>query len=156
MKLSIQIAKQFREVYLNGKWISTNLKTQLSDVTLEEAQTKIGSLNTIAKLSFHINYYVSGVLNVLKGGSLDIKDKYSFDLPPLETENDWQELLNKIWEDGEQFAKLVEAIPEENFANGFVKEEYGTYFRNLIAMIEHSYYHLGQIVVLKKLIRERS
>lgn len=34
----------------------------------------------------------------------------------------------------------------------FVKQEYGTYLRNIEAQIEHSYYHLGQISLIKKMI----
>ncbi|MCO6491576.1 MAG: DUF1572 domain-containing protein [Phaeodactylibacter sp.] len=155
MNLAPQIAKQFREVYLNGTWVATtNLKAQLSDVTWEEATTKVGNLNTLAALAFHVNYYVSGILNVLKGGSLDIRDKYSFDMPPVESQEDWEKLLDKMWSDGEAFASLVEQIPDEKLGAGFVEEKYGNYYRNILAMIEHSYYHLGQVVLLKKMIRE--
>lgn len=155
MNLAPQIAKQFREVYLNGTWVATtNLKAQLSDVTWEEATTKVGNLNTLAALAFHVNYYVSGILNVLKGGSLDIRDKYSFDMPPVESQEDWEKLLDKMWSDGEAFASLVEQMPDEKLGAGFVEEKYGNYYRNILAMIEHSYYHLGQVVLLKKMIRE--
>lgn len=152
--LSKEIANHFREVQLNGNWVSTNLKTQLSDVSWEMATTKIGTLNTIADLAFHINYYVAGIVQVMEGGSLDIRDKYSFDRPPIESQEDWEKLLNKIWSDAENFANLVEKMSDEKLSEGFVDEKYGNYRRNIFAMIEHSYYHLGQIVVLKKLLSE--
>ena len=154
MNFSKQIANQFREVQLNGTWISTNLKKELSDVTWQQATTKIGTLNTIADLAFHINYYVAGVVQVLEGGSLDIRDKFSFDRPPIESQADWKQLLAKIWADAERFAALAEQLSDAQLQAGFVKEEYGNYFRNIIGMTEHSYYHLGQIVLLKKLIRD--
>jgi len=154
MNFSKQIADQFREVQLNGTWISTNLKKELTDVTWQQATTKIGTLNTIADLAFHVNYYVAGVVQVLKGGSLDIRDKFSFDHPPIESQADWEELLAKIWADAEQFASLVEQLSEAQLQEGFVDKKYGNYFRNIIGMTEHSYYHLGQIVLLKKLIRD--
>ena len=155
MNLSQQIANQFREVYLNGNWVSTNLKTQLSDVSLKQATTKVGSLNTIAALTFHINYYVAGIVNVFEGGSLDIRDKFSFDLPPLESESDWAQLLSKSWSDAEKFATLVEQMSEEKLRADFVDPKYGNYHRNITAMIEHAYYHLGQIVIIKKLLAEK-
>jgi hypothetical protein len=31
-------------------------------------------------------------------------------------------------------------------------EQYGTWQRNLEAVIEHSYYHLGQIILIRKMI----
>ncbi|MEM7370779.1 MAG: DinB family protein [Bacteroidota bacterium] len=155
MSPSAELAKQFREVYLSGKWVTnTNLKEQLSLVNHEQAMSKVGSLNTIAMLAFHVNYYVAGVANVLKGGSLDIRDKFSFDLPAIESEEDWQALLNQLWKDGEEFAALVEQLPEEKLDEVFVKEAYGTYRRNIHVIIEHSYYHLGQVVMLRKLLTE--
>lgn len=153
MKYATQIANQFREVYLNGNWVSTNLKTQLSDITLEQATTKIGNLNTIADLAYHVSYYVAGIVQVLEGGSLDIRDKYSFDRPPMNSQADWEQFLEKMWKDAELFADLVEKMPDEKLMQGFVDEKYGNYHRNIHAMIEHSYYHLGQIVILKKLIQ---
>ena len=56
MKASTQLANRSREVMLDGKWIAnTNLQDQLQHVTLELAETQIANLNTIAKLTFHIN-----------------------------------------------------------------------------------------------------
>ena len=31
-------------------------------------------------------------------------------------------------------------------------EKYGTYYRNFHGLIEHAHYHLGQIVLIKKLV----
>lgn len=155
MNLATQIGIRFREVHLDGVWVvSTNLKAQLSNVTWEQATTKIGSLNTIADLAFHINYYVAGVLNVFQGGTLDIRDKFSFNGPPIESQKDWEKLLRKMWDDAEQFAKSVEEMSDKKLNGVFVKEEYGNYHRNIDVLIEHTYYHLGQIVLLKKLITE--
>ncbi|WP_299186965.1 DinB family protein [uncultured Aquimarina sp.] len=148
-----QIADRFREVILNGVWIAnTNYKDQLSNVHWEQAITKIGSLNTIALLTFHINYYVSGVLNVFNGGPLEIKDSYSFDAPKITSEEDWHRLRNDLYTNAEEFANLIESMPDDQLDEIFVDKKYGTYQRNIDAMIEHSYYHLGQITLIKKMI----
>lgn len=154
MSDNFELARQFKEVYLEGKWVvSTNLKAELSEVNWQQATTKIGTLNTIAALAFHLSYYVAGVKEFLEGGELTIRDKYSFDFPPIQSENDWQSLLTKMWKDAQEFVTAVEALPAEKLNKVFVREEYGTYGRNIHAIIEHSYYHLGQIVLLKKLLK---
>ena len=155
MEHSSQLAKRFTEVLLNGKWIAnTNYKDQLSNLTWRQATKKIGSLNTIAALTYHINYYVGGVLNVLEGGSLDIRDKYSFDSPPIQSTGEWNALLNELWQNAEKFANRVEGMSEQKLDAVFVDEKYGNYRRNIEGIIEHSYYHLGQISLLKKMIVE--
>lgn len=151
-----QLSKRFREVLLDGLWIAnTNFKDQLSGVSWEQAVTKVGSLNTIAMLTFHIDYYIAGIVNVFEGGSLDIKDQYSFDLPPIESQKQWEDLLNKLWMDSERFAALLEQLPDSKLDEVFVDEKYGTYRRNIDGMIEHCYYHLGQITLIRKLLKNQ-
>ena len=148
-----QIAKRFREVILNGTWIAnTNYKEQLISLNWEVATTKINFLNSIAILAQHIHYYINGINNVFKGGTLEIKDKYSFDFPIINSQNEWESFLNRFWHDTEEFALLIEQMPDEKLKQVFIDEKYGNYQRNVEAMIEHSYYHLGQIVLIKKLL----
>lgn len=151
------IAGRFREVILNGKWIAnTNFRQALSDVAWEQANRQVGDLNTIAALTFHIGYYIGGVLEVFEGGPLAIRDKYSFDFPPIESQADWERLQASLWERSERFAEAVERMSDEQLDAGFVDEKYGTYERNIEGIIEHSYYHLGQVILLKKLLNQSS
>lgn len=152
MNLPQQLATHFRSVHFGGNWTSVNLKEQLADVTWQQATTKINSFNTIAALVFHMNYFVGGIGKFLQGEPLTIKDKYSFDCPPIGSETDWQELQDKTWREAEEFASLVEQLPEERLAATFVDEKYGSYYRNLQGIVEHTHYHLGQIVILKKML----
>jgi hypothetical protein len=153
MKSTTEIASRFREVILNGTWIAnTNYKDQLQNLDWKIAVTPIQNLNTIALLAQHIHYYIDGINNVFKGGTLDIKDKFSFDFSPINSQQEWENFLIKFWNDTEEFAFLVEQITDEKLDENFVDIKYGSYRRNIEAMIEHSYYHLGQIVLIKKLL----
>ncbi|WP_223558041.1 DUF1572 domain-containing protein [Chryseobacterium lathyri] len=153
MSSTIQLSKRFREVLLDGYWIAnTNFKDKLSDVTWKQAIAKIDSLNTIAMLTFHIHYYIAGIVNVLEGGELEIKDQFSFDLPPIESAEQWEALLNRLWTDSEKFALLVEQMADSKLDEVFVDKKYGTYRRNIDGIIEHAYYHLGQITLIKKML----
>jgi uncharacterized damage-inducible protein DinB len=150
--LTGQIAKHFREIYFGGNWTSSNLKDHLAGVTWQQAATQVYSFNTIATLVFHMNYYVSAVLKVLQGKPLDASDKYSFDHAPIVSQEDWEKLLDKTWSDAENFASLVEELPESKLWEDFSDEKYGNYYRNIHGIIEHNHYHLGQIVLIKKML----
>ncbi|WCO00962.1 DinB family protein [Psychroserpens ponticola] len=153
MESSKQLAQRFRELFLNGKWIAnTNYQELLSNVTRQQAIQKISSLNTIAILTFHINYYVEGVLQVLEGGSLDIKDKYSFDAPEIKSEDDWNTLKLQLFANTEAFATHIESMTKNQLESTFVDEKYGSYRRNIEGLIEHSYYHFGQLSLIKKMV----
>ena len=137
MKTTFEIAKRFREVILNGTWVAnTNYKHQLTGLDWKIATAKFQSLNTITLLAQHIHYYINGVKNVFKGGSLDIKDKYSFDFPPMHSQDDWENFLTRFWNDAEEFASLIEQMPEEKLNEKFVDEKYGTYQRNIVVFVE--------------------
>ncbi|HUS03483.1 MAG TPA: DinB family protein [Chitinophagaceae bacterium] len=152
MSLTQQIAKHFREVWFGGNWTSVNLKETLMDVTWEQATTKAFSLNTIAALVYHINYYVRAVLKVFHGEPLDAHDKYSFDLTAIVSQQDWEKLLNKTFTDAEILAGLIEQLPESKLWENLAGEKYGNYYRNIHGIIEHTHYHLGQIVLIKKIL----
>jgi len=152
MNLTKQIAKQLRDVHFGGNWTSVNLNDSLTDVTWQQATTKVYSFNTIAILVYHMNYYISAVLKVLQAGPLDAHDKYSFALPPIQSQEDWKKLLDKTWTDAENFASLIEQLPENKLWEDFSDNKYGNYYRNIHGIIEHIHYHLGQIVLIKKIL----
>jgi hypothetical protein len=154
MNLSTQVAKLFRDVYFGNNWTAVNLKENLADVTWQQATTKVHSFNTIATLVFHMNYYVSAVLKVLQGDPLNASDKFSFNHPEILSQQDWEKLLDKFWTDAENLAALIEELPENKFWETFSEEKYGNYYRNIHGIIEHNHYHLGQIVLIKKLLKE--
>ena len=157
MEHNRELAKRFIDVISNNSWVANNsFKNQLTDLPLEVVLFKYPSLHSIATLAQHVHYYIAGILNVLNGGNLEIKDAFSFDFNPINTVEDWQNVLAVFWADAEEFALKVAALPEEKLSDIFVKEEYGTYHFNINTLIEHSYYHLGQIVLLKKLISQPS
>ena len=152
MSISTHIAKHFREVYFGGNWTSSNLQDQLAGLTWQQAVTPVHSLNSIASLVYHLGYYVSAVGKVLQREPLNASDKYSFDLPSIQSQEDWEKLLNKTWNDAREFANLVEQLPENKLWDDFHEDKYGNYYRNLQGIIEHIHYRLGQVVIIKKII----
>lgn len=154
MNFTAQIAKFLRDAHFGGNWTWVNLKDTLAGVTWQQATTKVHSFNTIAALVYHMNYYIGAASKVLQGGPLDAHDKFSFALPPIQSQEDWEKMLERAWADAENFARLIEQLPEDKLLETFVEEKYGTYYRNLHGIIEHFHYHLGQIVLIKKLLME--
>ena len=153
--LSVQIARHIRELHFGENWTDVSLKALVEDLDWKEANTQVHNLNTIASLVFHINYYINAVLKVLQSKPLDARDKYSFDLPPINSKKDWDLLLSKTWDEAEEFAKLIEKLTDKELWTIMIDEKYDTYYRNLQGIIEHSHYHLGQIALIKKIIREK-
>lgn len=155
MEIAKTLADSLREVLLDGKWVTgTNIKDEIKDLDWKTATTSINSLNSIADLTFHMDYYLAGVLQVFEGGELEIRDKFSFDYQPIESQKEWDQLIEKFCSDAEKFIKAVANMSNEDLDKDFVKKEYRNYFRNIMLMSEHCYYHLGQIMLIKKMINQ--
>lgn len=146
------IVTQLRALYFGGNWTSVNYRDTLKDVDWISATTKKDAFHTIAELVYHSSYYIHAVIRVLNGASLDAHDQFSFDLPPIRSAEDWNALLQQTWTVVETLAGLIETIDAGKWQENFVDEKYGSYYRNMTGIIEHNHYHLGQIVLLKKLI----
>lgn len=156
MTRSSALAKRIQEVLLDGTWIAnTNWKEQIQAVSWEEAVHSVENLNSVVLLTFHVNYYLNGMLHFFESGNLEIHDKYSFDLPEIRSEEDWKRLVQNFIENSERFVEVVERMDDSLLDKDFVNEKYGCYLRNLEAVIEHSYYHLGQVSLVRKMIGQR-
>jgi hypothetical protein len=147
-----QIAKHFRAMVFGGNSTGVCLKDALEDVNWLQATTSVHKLNTIHVLVFHIHYYIAVIKDVLQGKPLNAHDKYSFDAPPVTSEKEWQQFLSQVYADVEATTLMIEALPEEQLWEPFVLEKYGNYYRNFHGVIEHSYYHLGQISLIRKIL----
>jgi len=152
MKTTELIANNLRQVYFGGNWTASNLKDHLEGLTLEMVTQQVSNLNTILALTYHIHYYTKGTMAVLKGGELTIRDKFSFDHPEIQNETEWQDFQNTIWIEAKEFIALIEKLDDTILETSLAEEKYGSYFRNLVGIIEHTHYHLGQIAIIKKMI----
>ncbi len=152
MHLSRAIARHYRGFVFGGNATGVNLRDTLADVTVDMATASVGDHNTIAALVFHMQYYTGGIMEVLRGGELTIRDKYSFDAPTISTKEEWRAYVDGVLAQADAFATAIEAWPEERWGETFVKTGYGSYYDNVTGNLEHQHYHLGQVVVVKKLL----
>lgn len=152
MDTVITLTNRLKEVLIDGQWVSgTNFKKEIENMSWQNATTPVADLNSVAAIVWHIEYYLKGVNNVLEGGTLDIKDKFSFDTPDFKSQTDWENLKVSFYKTCNTYIRLVTKLSKDQLNAPFVDEKYGNYHQNINAMIEHCYYHLGQIVLIKKI-----
>jgi hypothetical protein len=92
------------------------------------------------------------VSRVLDGGPLDIKDKFSFQYEEVESAEDWERMVRQFCADAEKLIEQVGKLSPNELLADFAGLDYGSTQRNIDVLIEHSYYHLGQMVLIKKLL----
>lgn len=155
MTQGIIMARHAREVFYGGNWTGVNLRNVLQGLSFETAMARMGDSNSIATLVYHISYYISIQLRVLKGEPLEGSDKDSFNIPHIGSQQDWEQLLDRVWQEADEYLALLGLLPDNRLSEIFVKEKYGSWQRNILGLIEHTHYHLGQIVLLKKWLEKK-
>jgi hypothetical protein len=156
MKITQAIAQHITEAVEGINWTEVDLKNVLADISFEEATTLTNaSPNTIATIVYHLNYYNRRMLERVTGIIHPVNEANGFDMPVLKNADDWNMLRKENITSAKALAAAVAAFPEEklfdlNPLNGL------TFYKNLHGCVEHIYYHLGQIFILKTLIRNEN
>ncbi|CAN5311968.1 hypothetical protein BH11BAC6_BH11BAC6_16960 [soil metagenome] len=156
MKITALVAQHITDIFEADNWTEVNIKNTLCDVDHIEATTHTkASPNTIAALLHHLSFYNDVVLMRLSGICPEIDDINGFNVPPIKNEQQWQQLKETVLDSARQLSEAVKNFPEEQI---FMQTRSGhcTYYKMLQGIAEHAHYHLGQIIILKKLIRTRT
>jgi uncharacterized damage-inducible protein DinB len=150
MEITALIAQHLLEVHIGNNWTDIDLAATIADVTPEESITVTNaSPNTIASLVHHITWWNRHMIGRMKGEEAPVPASNGYDIPAGMS---WQQLK----EDNVDSAyELAAAIREYDIAKLAlpIKEGYSSAYKNLQGTVEHVHYHLGQIVIIKKLIR---
>lgn len=153
MSLLNNIAQHVLDVHAGDNWTEVTIQQTLQDVTFREAALVTpASPNSIAMLLHHLTFYNEVVLQRLLDIYHPIPQSNGFDMRPVTSEEAWQQLQHKNLQSAHALAEGILQFPVSRLfeltANGKT-----TYYKNLHGIAEHAHYHLGQMVILKKLIR---
>jgi hypothetical protein len=153
MLLTEAIAQHVLAVHEGNNWTEVDLAHTLRDVTLAEATTRTAaSPNTIAALVQHLVFWNHVMARRAQGTPTEIGPANGFDVPPLHSEADWQGLQADLWQSAHALAAAIRQVPEAKLTEPILPA-YASTYKNLQGAVEHLHYHLGQVVLLKNLVR---
>jgi hypothetical protein len=153
MLLTAAIAQHVLDVHEGNNWTDVDLAHTLHDVTLAEAITQTAaSPNTIAAVVRHLAFWNRLMARRVQGYAPEIGPANGFDGPPLHTAADWLAVQADLWQSAHELAAAIQQVPEEKLMEPILPG-YSTAYKNLQGSVEHLHYHLGQLVVLKNLVR---
>ena len=153
MNIKELIAQHILDVHEGDNWTESNIKNALADVTLSEAITKTpASPNTIATLLHHLTYWNKIMVERINGVTSAIPETNGHEMIPLITEVDWEQLKADNSFSAHELASAIRNFDETKLLHPIIPG-YSTVYKNLQGSSEHIHYHLGQIIILKNLIR---
>ena len=155
--MSTALLADLRWIYEGGAWHGPAVLDAIKDVTAAQASARpIPNGHSIYELTHHIGAWMGEVTSRLKGNKPGMPAEGDF--PPKSTkvdDNTWAELRNRL---ERRQAELIETVA--SFDTGRLDEAVDpknkgkdgpvTYRSLLSGLAQHSAYHAGQIVLLRK------
>lgn len=149
MKLTEAIAQHFYEVHYGNSWTDVAMKEVLEGVSWQQATTHVNGTNTIAMLVYHMNFYNEVVSERLQGVKRSASHESSFE-PEVDSEEEWQDLKKLYFTNVDRIHQQILGLDESKMFEPIPHSE-NTMYKSLHGLVEHIHYHLGQIVILKKI-----
>lgn len=149
-----RIAKLFADLQHGDCWIGINFKEALYGVDAALASKSISNhSNNIWQLVFHITYWRTSVMNRLNG-TLEPPPFKDFTLPEELNEANWKQTIQDFETAYHQLRSTILNFKQEHLDNPSPRPEQ-TYFQLIMGCLQHDAYHLGQIVLIKKVLDKK-
>lgn len=153
MKITELIATHVLEAHEGRNWTEVDVRSTLEDVTLKEATMNTrASANSIASLLQHLTYWNRVIIKRINGIVVPESEDNGYSGPVMHTEQDWIWLRADNISSAYELANAIRTFDEARLELPILPEHSSAY-KNLHGSVEHVYYHLGQMVILKQLIR---
>ncbi|MFC0778398.1 DinB family protein [Flavobacterium sp. HJSW_4] len=152
MSESKRISNLYQSIYNGNPWLEVNLDNTLKNVTAEQAYRKINpNLNTIWEIVNHLIQWRRNILERMQGEVIKTPD-HNYFVPVLDpSEAAWEQSLQTLAKSQDSWNAFFEDFSDADLAKIYVNNGH-TYYEHLHGIIQHDVYHLGQIVILKKLL----
>jgi hypothetical protein len=145
-----RIADQLRRAFHGEAWSGPSVKEVLNGVTAEMAARRpLQDVHSIWELVHHITAWVEIVEKRVQAQTVTVTDEVNF--PPVidRTENAWAASLRRMEEAEAALRKTVLELPQSRLDEPGIPGGDSVYIL-LHGAVQHSLYHAGQIILLKR------
>ncbi len=150
------LTKKIEKVYNSSPWYGNSIKSILNDVDSKTAFTKAArNIHTIAELVVHIITWREFVISKIKGDNdFKLTQKLSFDWKRIDRNEKtaWKSLLDALEINQSEILSTLKKLDDDFLKLPVRRRRYNVEFL-IEGGIQHDIYHLGQISLLKKMIK---
>lgn len=152
MSENIRISNLYQSIYNGNPWLEVTLANTLKDVSANQAYRKVNpNLNTIWEITNHLIQWRRNILKRVEGETVTTPD-HNYFVPVLDSsEAAWEQSLQNLAKSQELWNSFFENFDDADLDKIYVNNGH-TYYEHIHGIIQHDIYHLGQIVILKKLL----
>ena len=150
----LRIRDQLQYGFAGPAWHGPSIKKVLADLEASQMLNATSNSHNIAELIEHMTAWRNYAIKKLEGDeSYEVSDEENF--PPVK-ENTlvcWQSILGRLKASQTRLVELLESISDDKLLETVPGRKYDFYIL-LHGIVQHDLYHLGQIILLKKLSKE--
>lgn len=154
MRENARMIKLFTDLYDGDPWLGVNWMDTLKTISAEKACTRIAEdRNTIWEIVNHVTLWRRNVWRRIQG-EVNTTPDHNYILPVTDvSEEAWQRSLQELKDTQQQWLDLLESYDENQYSNIYPNNQM-TYYEHIHGILQHDAYHLGQIVLLSKLMED--
>ncbi|RYY68008.1 MAG: DinB family protein [Chitinophagaceae bacterium] len=134
-------------------WIEVQILASLQGLTARDAAKNIQGLNSIWQIVHHMRCWRETLLRRLQGEQIPSPDNNYFEAIPVVSEKHWMEALEKLTRSQQALLHYLSTdIDMDEKPPGSVYSRYEL----LQGVLQHDAYHLGQVILIRKLLLNRN
>ena len=148
-----RIQTLFTDLYHGQPWLDVTLQETLSGITPEQANKRpIPNGNTIWEILNHIIAWRQNVLKRVQGERVDSPaDNYINKITDT-SQDAWRHTLKALENTQKEWLYFLSTFNEADFEKVYPANKH-SYYKHIHGIIQHDAYHLGQIVLLAKMVK---
>ncbi|MBV9507422.1 MAG: DinB family protein [Acidobacteriia bacterium] len=155
---SLRIVDQLRRAFTGDAWHGPSVRESLDGIAAEQAHHRaLPEAHTVWEMVLHMNSWVSVAFESIRGAPMPQLDAWPEDWPAVEdtSEPAWAAAKQHLHQSGERLTEAIQEFADANLQNVVPGRTYDFYFL-FHGIVQHSLYHAGQIVLLKRAISSQS
>ncbi|HKR06056.1 MAG TPA: DinB family protein [Bacteroidia bacterium] len=146
-----RLRKLFSDHFDGSPWLDVTIMDTLKDIPASKAAKKIENFNTIWQIVNHMIAWRETNLKRIKGEILPSPQNNFFEEVKDTSEEAWQVTLKKLERSQHNMLSFL-SLPDDSWFEKIYIANNNSYYEHLQGILQHDAYHLGQIVLLKKII----
>lgn len=157
MSETTRIAQLFADWHDQKPWTEITLMGILADITPEMAAAHpIPGANSIWQLVQHCLGWRDNVLRKLQGEEFKSPEDNYLSEPTDTSADAWNQLLAALAQNNLAWQHFLQSLPDESLDNGYAPAQHAfTQYAVIHGILHHDNYHIGQVLMLKKLVMQQ-
>ena len=153
MHESQRIQSLFTDLYHGHPWLDVTLQDTLSRIKPSQAnQRPIADGNTIWEITNHLIAWRQNVLKRVQGEVIQTPSNNYIEKIQDPSDEAWRQTQEALETTQKEWLYFLSTFNEADFRNEYPVNKL-TYYQHIHVIIQHDAYHLGQIVLLAKMVK---